>query len=55
LNENSPDEAESTDVSARGGLYSADTHGSGLCKPQRYDWSEVAHLFEDGIVPEELA
>lgn len=23
-------------------------------RPTRYDWSEVAHLFEDGVVPEEL-
>ena len=47
--------AESTDVSQRGGMYSESTKGSGLCAPQKYDWSEVAHLFEDGIIPEELA
>ena len=50
--------AMSTDVSARGGVYSSEEQlprGAGFCKPQKYDWSEVAHLFEDGVVPEELA
>jgi len=27
---------------------------SGQCRPQKYDWSEVAHLFEDAEIPEEL-
>lgn len=47
--------ADSTDVSMRGDQMSPDFKSSGLCKPQKYDWSEVAHLFEDGVVPEELA
>jgi hypothetical protein len=50
--------ADSTDASVAGGLQSAeaeDLKRSGFCKPQRYDWAEVAHLFEDGIVPEELS
>lgn len=46
--------AESTDVSVRD-QPTSDYKPSGLCKPQKYDWSEVAHLFEDGVVPEELA
>ncbi len=46
--------AESTDISQRG-LIETPYKSSGLCKPQRYDWSEVAHLFEDGVVPDELA
>jgi len=48
--------ADSTDVSKAGDLTRMDSNikSSGLCKPQRYDWSEVAHLFENGVVPEEL-
>lgn len=49
--------AESTDVSKAGGEATrrgSEAKGSGLCKPKRYDWSEVAHLFENGAVPEEL-
>lgn len=46
----------STDVSARGPAEEQSAYkGTGGCRPQVYDWSEVAHLFEDGIVPEELA
>lgn len=56
---NLANDAMSTDVSARGPNnledQQSDYKGSGACKPQKYDWSEVAHLFEDGIVPEELA
>lgn len=47
--------AESTDVSVRGGQESPGPRGAGTCKPQKYDWSEVAHLFDDGVIPEELA
>jgi hypothetical protein len=46
--------AERTEVSVRD-LSSSDYKPSRLCKPQKYHWSEVAHLFEDGVVPEELA
>ena len=48
--------ADSTDVSKAGDLTRMDSQikSSGLCKPQRYDWSEVAHLFENGVIPEEL-
>jgi hypothetical protein len=54
-------DAMSTDVSARGPNIedrtgaTGDFKSSGVCKPQKYDWSEVAHLFEDGVVPDELA
>ena len=41
---------ESTDVSKAGSEFKY----SGLCKPQNYDWSEVAHLFEDNAIPDEL-
>lgn len=46
--------AESTDVSKAGDQTPSDFGSSGLCKPQKYDWSEVAHLFEEGQIPEEL-
>lgn len=50
--------ADSTDVSKAGDLQkpeSADINKSyGQCGPQRYDWSDVSHLFEDGIIPDEL-
>ncbi len=46
---------ESTDVSVRGGIESPGLRGAGFCKPTKYDWTEVAHLFEDGVVPEELS
>ncbi len=46
---------ESTDVSARGALQSAETNKHPPVGPQKYDWSEVAHLFDEGVVPEELA
>lgn len=53
--------ADSTDVSKAGdhtGRHSTAASefnkSSGLCKPQYYDWSEVAHLFEGGVVPDEL-
>lgn len=43
--------AESTDISKAGDL---DLGSSGLCKPQKYDWTEVAHLFEGQVIPDEL-
>ena len=47
-------DAMSTDVSVRA-TEEQTSKPSGSCRPQKYDWSEVAHLFEDGMVPEELA
>jgi len=49
--------ADSTDVSKAGGEMTrrgSEAIGSGLCNPKKYDWSEVSHLFENGVIPEEL-
>eukprot|EP00347_Sterkiella_histriomuscorum_P022188 403331364 len=52
------DMADSTDVSKAGDMTRRGSESyiksSGLCKPQLYDWSEVAHLFENNVVPDEL-
>lgn len=43
----------STDVSKADLTHRGDK-SSGLCRPQTYDWSEVAHLFDDNVIPDEL-
>lgn len=48
--------ADSTDVSKAGDMTrrNSEYQSSGLCKPQKYDWSDVSHLFENGVIPDEL-
>jgi len=55
------DDAESTDVSKAGEGFSpavgrAKTGGAreSLQQSALYDWSEVAYLFEEGLIPQEL-
>ena len=50
------DDAESTDVSKAGDIASPDGKKSRgtLKQAPTYDWSEVAYLFEDGLIPAEL-
>jgi hypothetical protein len=61
LNDNLVDDAESTDVSKAGEGFSPAVGGTkagaareGLQQSALYDWSEVAYLFEDGTIPQEL-
>ena len=44
---------ESTDVSKAGDTRRGSEY-FGPGKPQRYDWTEVSHLFENGVIPDEL-
>lgn len=47
--------ADSTDVSKAGDITKGGRSGkNGICGPQKYDWSDVTHLFEDGVIPDEL-
>ena len=60
MNNNLADDAESTDVSKAGGEgfspAAARTKAGrdGIQQSALYDWSEVAYLFEDGTIPQEL-
>lgn len=45
------DVADSTDVSK---IDITSRRSNAGYKPQPYDWAEVAHLFEDGAIPDEL-
>lgn len=48
------DDAESTDVSKAGDLTDKKKVSHGLGQAPVYDWTEVAYLFENGTIPEEL-
>lgn len=47
----SPDAGESTDAQSR----FEDTDSKVNFTQHTFDWSQVAYLFEDGIIPEEIA
>ena len=48
------DDADSTDVSKAGDFTAEKPKKGGMGQSPVYDWSEVAYLFEDGVIPEEL-
>jgi hypothetical protein len=49
------DDAESTDVSKAGDILKTEKPAAkGQGHAPMYDWTEVAYLFEDGVIPKEL-
>ena len=48
------DDADSTDVSKAGDFTAEKQKRTTAKSSPVYDWSEVAYLFEDGIIPDEL-